>query len=77
MIITTLFLVCYYGTILSLSSKSIADACFEINFIGSDIRFQKYLLLIMARSQKPVRLTAGGFAELSMVIFVWVLKHLI
>ncbi|KAF2895754.1 hypothetical protein ILUMI_10422 [Ignelater luminosus] len=72
--IVPLFVVCYCGNELSKSSEYIANMCYKINFIGTDIKFQKSLLLIMMRSQKPVRLTIGKFAGISIEIFTWVSK---
>ncbi|KAF2879492.1 hypothetical protein ILUMI_26687 [Ignelater luminosus] len=75
-VILTLFVISYCGTGLSESSEYIASICYEINFIGTDIRFQKSLLLIMMRSQKPVRITIGKFAGLSIEIFVWFMRSI-
>ncbi|KAF2879493.1 hypothetical protein ILUMI_26688 [Ignelater luminosus] len=73
-IIGPLFVLCYCGTELSKSSEYIANICYKIDFIGTDIRFQKSLLLIMIRSQKPIRITVGKFAGLSTEVFSWVSK---
>ncbi|KAF2903850.1 hypothetical protein ILUMI_02323, partial [Ignelater luminosus] len=69
MIISSLFFLCYCGTELSEASQSIASACYEANFVGTDLRFQKSLMFIMMRSQKPARITVGKFTELSIAIF--------
>lgn len=71
-IISALFFLCYCGTELSEASQSIASACYEADFIGTDIRFQKSLIFIMMRSQRPAQITVGKFTGLSIAIFTLV-----
>nr|QBB72956.1 odorant receptor [Protaetia brevitarsis] len=71
---TQLFIYCYCGNELTLSSTSVSFACYEADFIDEDLWFQKNLLMIMMRSQKPVALTAGKFTVLSLPAFVGILR---
>ncbi|KAK5638845.1 hypothetical protein RI129_013140 [Pyrocoelia pectoralis] len=68
------FIMSYYGTQLSIASQSISDTCYELNFVGTDVRFQKGLLMIMRRSSKPLFITVGGFAVLSINVFVMIIR---
>ncbi|KAF2895753.1 hypothetical protein ILUMI_10421 [Ignelater luminosus] len=72
MIILALFYLCYCGTQLSEASQSLASACYETNFIGTDVRFQKDLAFIIMRSQRPIKITVGKFVGLSIGIFTFV-----
>ncbi|KAB0800142.1 hypothetical protein PPYR_08022 [Photinus pyralis] len=69
------FSMSYFGTQLSVASQSIADTCYELDFIGTDIRFQKGLLIVMRRSVKPLYITVGGFSMLSITVFVMIMKN--
>lgn len=61
---------CYYGNEITLASVSISDACYDANFVGTNLSYQKDLLIIMQRSQKPVNHTIGKFANLTLTAFV-------
>ncbi|KAK4887851.1 hypothetical protein RN001_004122 [Aquatica leii] len=73
-IASTLFLVSYFGTQLAIASENIAHTFYEMDFVGLDVRFQKSLLLIIMRGQKPSWLTIGGFTNLSIGVFAWVIR---
>ncbi|KAF5294996.1 hypothetical protein FQA39_LY13306 [Lamprigera yunnana] len=66
----SLFLVSYFGSEVTIVLEAIADTCYGLDFIGTDLRFQKSLVMIMKRSQKPIRITVGGFVALSIAVFV-------
>ncbi|KAI4459720.1 odorant receptor [Holotrichia oblita] len=69
-VVMQIFLYCYYGNMITEASDAISFACYETDFVGTDLRFQKGLLLIMMRSQRPIVLTAGKFAQISLAAFV-------
>ncbi|KAF5286406.1 hypothetical protein FQR65_LT12586 [Abscondita terminalis] len=71
----SLFLVSYCGTQITEELASISNTCYDINFIGTDLRFQKALIFIMSRTQKPVRVTVGGFTALSISVFVAIIRN--
>lgn len=66
------FSFCFWGNEVTLESQNVGQAAYEANFVGSDVDFQKGLALIMHRSLKPVYITAGKFANLSIQTFVGV-----
>ncbi|KAF5294997.1 hypothetical protein FQA39_LY13307 [Lamprigera yunnana] len=72
---STLFLMCYFGTHLSIATENIASTLYKMDFVGLDIRFQKSLMLIIMRSQKPCWLTIGGFSDLSIGVFAWIIRN--
>ncbi|XP_071052073.1 odorant receptor 82a-like [Onthophagus taurus] len=71
---TQVFLYCYWGNELALESEKVAWTCYESDFVGAGCSFQKSLVLIMNRSQKPILLTAGKFTNLSLMTFVGILR---
>ncbi|KAK4885300.1 hypothetical protein RN001_001571 [Aquatica leii] len=56
---------CYCGNETLNKSLEVALACTEINFLNTDIRFQKALILIIQRSQKPICFKVGNFVLLT------------
>lgn len=62
----------FWGTKVITESLALAKSCYEVEFVGTDIRFQKALILIMQRSQSPFKLTLGRFAALSLVTLLGV-----
>ncbi|XP_071055834.1 odorant receptor 10-like isoform X1 [Onthophagus taurus] len=68
------FLYCFWGNEVRDESVKIADACWETNFVGTDVRFQKALASIIRRSQKPIVITAGKFSDLSLKSYVWLIR---
>lgn len=63
---------CYWGNEVALESQAVAKACYDVDFVGTDIQFQKGLALIIKRSHKPVNMTAGKFTKLSLKMYAWV-----
>lgn len=51
-------------------SEAAAAACYDLDFVGSDVRFQKSLQLIMLRSQKPTLITGAKIFGLTLGTFV-------
>jgi 7tm Odorant receptor len=63
-------LLCVYGQKLIDSSSSVADGAYECGWHEMrDNRLKKLLILIIARGQRPSRLTAMGFADISLPSF--------
>ena len=67
------FLYCYWGNKVTTSSLNVAQASYEVKFVGKDLTFQKGLAMIMLRSQRPVEITMGKFIKLSLSTFVSVI----
>ncbi|KAF5273049.1 hypothetical protein FQR65_LT04791 [Abscondita terminalis] len=64
-----LFVVCKAGQEVVYQNDLIASAIYEIDFVGTDIRFQKSLVLLMRQTQKPIRIMGGKFVEISLITF--------
>ncbi|KAF5269649.1 hypothetical protein FQR65_LT05988 [Abscondita terminalis] len=67
-------MVCYYGEELAFNSLKVSQIAFETDFVGTDKRFQKNLILIIRRSQKIIRMKAGALIEISMNTMIWILR---
>lgn len=65
-----LLLFCYWGNEVALESQSLAFSCYEVNFVDMPKNFQKQLIFMMQRCQRPVILTAGKFVNLSLSAYV-------
>ncbi|KAM7361891.1 odorant receptor 85c-like isoform 2-T2 [Cochliomyia hominivorax] len=63
--IAQVYMICHYGQELIDVSSNVAHSVFDQNWSKSDIRYQKMLILIMKRSQKPVQLKATTFVHIS------------
>ncbi|XP_013145761.1 PREDICTED: odorant receptor 85b-like [Papilio polytes] len=57
-ILSTAYVVCYYGEMLKEESSGIADAAYASLWTKGDIRYQKIICFIITRSQKPCCLTS-------------------
>ncbi|XP_046803951.1 uncharacterized protein LOC111687982 [Lucilia cuprina] len=59
------YLICHYGQLLIDVSTNVAHAVYNQNWIPADVRYQKMLILIAERAQKPVQLKATTFVHVS------------
>ncbi|XP_054732234.1 odorant receptor Or2-like [Anastrepha obliqua] len=64
----------YLANDFSDESLAIASAAYNTNWTQRDVKFRKYVLLIITRSQTPLQFTAGGFKPLTMEIFLRILR---
>ncbi|KAK5639871.1 hypothetical protein RI129_010682 [Pyrocoelia pectoralis] len=74
-IILLLFFVdCFFSQQVMTESEEVAHSCYEIDFVGTDPKFQKALVMIMRTAQNSVKFTIGKFAPLSIVTGVVITK---
>ncbi|KAF2880206.1 hypothetical protein ILUMI_25965, partial [Ignelater luminosus] len=64
---------CYWGEQVTRESQNVGFSAYNANFTGSDLKFQKALVLIIRRSQTPTVITAGGFTDIGLPTFFWIL----
>lgn len=68
-----MLLLCNFGQKLIDASESVADGAYQSLWENSgDNNFNKQFILIMQRAQKPKKLTALGFADISLTTFTTV-----
>ncbi|XP_060666817.1 odorant receptor 67a-like [Drosophila nasuta] len=60
------YLLCYFSDSLIVASEGVSWAVYEMNWLETDRRFAKMLILIAVRAQKPVFLKATVFLDISM-----------
>ncbi|GJQ81915.1 hypothetical protein Trydic_g20383 [Trypoxylus dichotomus] len=65
---------CYWGDEATFHAASVAKAAGEVDWPGAPLHVSKALVVIIARSQKPLYVTAGKFVALSMDTFVSIIK---
>nr|ALD51471.1 odorant receptor 27 [Locusta migratoria] len=71
-----LFVYCWFGDDLITESEKVSAAVYSVvpSLQGCPTSVKRSLLLVMRRAQRPLRLTAGGFFDLSRESFVQVLN---
>ena len=68
-----IWLFCYFGQKVINSSFAIADGIYDQDWMDlDDNKFKKYVVLIILRAQRPMRLSAMGFADISLETFATV-----
>lgn len=63
---------CYWGNVVITESADLAVACYDVDFIGSDVRFQRSLQMMIQMCQREMCFTSGKLAPLSLQTFVTV-----
>lgn len=61
---------CYWGDEATLQAANVAEAVAEVDWPGAPLHVSKALVVVIARSQKPLYVTAGKFVPLSMNTFM-------
>ncbi|KAF2896695.1 hypothetical protein ILUMI_09482, partial [Ignelater luminosus] len=64
---------CYWGEQVNRESQLVGFFAYNSNFPGTDLRFQRALAFIIRRSQTPTVITAGGFTDIGLPTFFWIL----
>lgn len=72
-----IFVYCWHGNEVQLESFSVACAIYACDWIGMDESTKKMLVLMMLRAQRPLKITAGKFAFLSVETFTTVTYNLL
>jgi len=55
------------------SSTAVASSAYNLPWYNGSIKFQRQIILIMVRAQKPQAISAWKFFDVSMETFQWVL----
>lgn len=61
---------CYFGDEVTEEAANVSKAITEMDWTDASKSSRKALVLVIARSQKPLYMTAGGFVPLSLPIFM-------
>ncbi|XP_034171933.2 odorant receptor 4-like [Osmia lignaria lignaria] len=69
-----IFILCYIGELIMEKSSSVGTSCFKIEWYRLPTKTIHGLVLIIAISNNPAKLSAGGVVDLSLSTFVSILK---
>ncbi|XP_031349468.1 odorant receptor 67a-like [Photinus pyralis] len=65
---------CFFSQQVITESEELFSSYCAIDFVGTDLRFQKALLVLLGQGQRTIGFTIGKFAPLSIITIVTVLK---
>ncbi|XP_014212166.1 odorant receptor 4-like [Copidosoma floridanum] len=71
---THVLISCYVADKLQDESSAISQSAYNIQWYNMASQNSKLLLMIMQRSEKPLKLTAGKFCSFSLLLFIQILK---
>ncbi|XP_045518582.1 odorant receptor 67c-like [Pieris brassicae] len=69
-----IFMICYFGDMVVISSSQVGDAIFNSKWYNAELKIKKSLYIVLLRSQKPCTLTAAKFATLNLRAFTTILS---
>lgn len=72
---STIFVYCYFGKLATISYEKMPDRLFEMNWHEQPNELQKFFILMIANSQKPVYYHGFEVAKLNLETFVNVIVH--
>lgn len=67
--VSNLFLYCFFGKLATESFEKSAECLYECNWQDLSVKLQKYLVLMIANSQKPLHYHGFGVAILNLQTF--------
>lgn len=67
-VLSQIWTIGYYASKVISESELFGTACYESKFVGTDIRFQKGLIMMMQNGQKPIAFTVGKFTPLTVTV---------
>ncbi|CAG9859434.1 unnamed protein product [Phyllotreta striolata] len=73
--IMVVFTYCYYGDRISEESSSIGGAIFSSPFYNYNKKCNSSLIILMEKTKRPIKFTAGKLLELSLDTFVLIIKR--
>ncbi|XP_017880491.1 odorant receptor 49a-like [Ceratina calcarata] len=69
-----IFILCYIGDLLMEKTSSVGQSCFMIEWYNLPSKTIQGLILVIAMSGSPAKISAGSIADLSLSMFVNILK---
>ncbi|KAF7991118.1 hypothetical protein HCN44_002680 [Aphidius gifuensis] len=64
-----LFLFSYSGDVLITESEDVGNSCFNSDWVGANDKYKRNIKILMIRSTKPCKITAGKFYDMSLQSF--------
>ncbi|KAL6426527.1 hypothetical protein ACFW04_009152 [Cataglyphis niger] len=69
-----MYILCYIGELLMAKSSQIGTMCFIIDWYQLPVKAVRSLVLVIAMSNRPIKISAGSMIDLSLATFGSVLK---
>ncbi|XP_045762502.1 odorant receptor 67c-like [Maniola jurtina] len=69
-----IYMLCFFGDFLMKSSMEVSDAVYNSKWYYLNATSGKNLLIVLTRAQKPCKLTAFGFSDVSLKAFMSILS---
>ncbi|KAF5307432.1 hypothetical protein FQR65_LT06946 [Abscondita terminalis] len=69
-----IFLICAAADNIDNESIRLANAVYEVNFVGTSVSFQKSLIIILRQAQRPIEIKSAGIMSVSFVTFTAILR---
>ncbi|CAG9864932.1 unnamed protein product [Phyllotreta striolata] len=73
-ILGEIFPVCYFANEINEGSSRLTTSAYTCDWVDCSVEFKKNLLTFMTRTQKILRLYAGNFVEISLQMFMKIIK---
>ncbi|XP_023247665.1 odorant receptor 67c-like [Copidosoma floridanum] len=73
-VVAQIFLYCWYGDAVSTQSVNVSSITLDVDWTHLDSETKKSLLVMMARSRKPIEMKTGWIIHLSMSSFAKIMK---
>lgn len=70
--ISNLFAYCYFGKLATESFEKMTECLYEYNWLDLPIELQKYFIIMIGNTQKPIYYHGFGFAILNLETFTQV-----
>nr|CAI5852986.1 unnamed protein product [Callosobruchus analis] len=65
-----IYMICYFGIFVTQASEEYRDSLYELDWYTSSKRFKQCVLIMMERMGRPLYISIGKFAPLTMETFV-------
>ncbi|KAF5270181.1 hypothetical protein FQR65_LT05661 [Abscondita terminalis] len=62
---------CYWAEQVIYESDNVGRSLFQTDFVGTDLKFQKLMILVMRRTQNLTSVTAGKFKRVRLATLMW------
>lgn len=72
--VSVLFAYCYFGSMATESYEQMADCLYNCNWLGLSNELQKYFIIMMGNTQRPIYYSGFGIAVLNLETFTKVNK---
>lgn len=73
--ISNLFVYCYFGKLATESHMKMSDCLYESNWLDLSPKLQKYFIIMIANTQRPIFYHGSGIAVMNLETFTRVNKR--